>query len=82
MIGEEAFEVGIAEFRGLADIREDQKDGDQAKAAATDGLKEPEGGDAQIGTADHGPILAHLVYGNTATHRKKLSVGRAGGAFR
>jgi hypothetical protein len=61
LIGEEAFEVRIAEFRGLADIGEDEKDGDEAKTTATNGLKEPEGGNAEINTPDHGGILAYLV---------------------
>ena len=82
LIGEESFKVRIAEFRGLADIGEDENDGDQAKATATDGLKKPEGGDVEISTADHRAILAYLVYGNTAACRKKVSVGRESGASR
>jgi hypothetical protein len=57
LVGEEAFEVGIAEFPGLAEIREHNKEGDEAKAAPTDGLQQPEGGKTERSAVKHTRIL-------------------------
>lgn len=57
LVGEEAFEVGIAEFPGLPEIREHNKEGDEAKAAPAHGLQQPEGGKTERSAVKHPRIL-------------------------
>lgn len=53
LVGEEAFEIGIAEFPGLAEVGEDKKGGDEAEAAPADGLEQPERGETERSTVKH-----------------------------
>jgi hypothetical protein len=57
LVGEEAFEVGIAQFPGLPEIREHNKEGDEAKAAPAHGLQQPEGGKTERSAVKHTRIL-------------------------
>jgi hypothetical protein len=57
LVGEEAFEIGIAEFPGLPEVRDHKKEGDEAKAAPANGLQQPEGGETERSAVKHTGIL-------------------------
>lgn len=57
LVSKEAFQVGIAEFPRLANVRHDKQDGGETKATAAYGLEQPEGGEMDRSTVKHDGIL-------------------------
>lgn len=76
LVTKEAFKVGIAELRRLADEGRDKKDGSETKATAAYGLEQPKRGEMDLTAVQHGAYFTLTRLTMAAIRRRKGSTSR------